>query len=88
MIIGVVNTHTEATLRLPVRAADGREQEIEAVLDTGFNGSLRMSGLCCAAAYWLLRSILLPGRRCRLPHLHPGPPPLRGREQAGALART
>jgi clan AA aspartic protease len=43
MIIGVVNTHTEAIIRLPVRAADGREQEMEAVLDTGFNGSLTLS---------------------------------------------
>jgi clan AA aspartic protease len=42
MIIGVVNAQTEATIRLPVRTADGREQEIEAVLDTGFNGSLTL----------------------------------------------
>ena len=42
MIIGVVNAHTEATIRLPVRDADGREQEIEAILDTGFNGSLTL----------------------------------------------
>ena len=42
MISGVVNAHAEATIRLPVRAADGREQEIEAVLDTGFNGSLTL----------------------------------------------
>jgi hypothetical protein len=34
MIIGVVNAHTEATIRLPVRAADGRAQEIEVILDT------------------------------------------------------
>jgi predicted aspartyl protease len=43
MIIGEVNAHTEATIRLPVRAADGRELEIEGVLDTGFNGSLTLS---------------------------------------------
>ena len=42
MIIGVVNAQTEATIRLPVRAANGREQEIEAILDTGFNGSLTL----------------------------------------------
>ena len=42
MIIGVVNAHTEATIRLPVRAADGREQEMEVILDTGFNGSLTL----------------------------------------------
>ena len=28
MIIGVVNAQTEATIRLPVRATDGREQEL------------------------------------------------------------
>jgi predicted aspartyl protease len=42
MITGVVNVHAEATIRLPVRDADGREQEIETVLDTGFNGSLTL----------------------------------------------
>ncbi len=42
MISGVVNAHAEATIRLPVQAANGREQEIEAVLDTGFNGSLTL----------------------------------------------
>ena len=42
MIIGVVNAHTEATVRLIVQAAGGREQEIEAILDTGFNGSLTL----------------------------------------------
>jgi predicted aspartyl protease len=42
MIIGVVNAQTEATIRLPVRASDGREREIEVILDTGFNGSLTL----------------------------------------------
>ena len=42
MIIRVVNVQTEATIRLPVRAADGREREIEVILDTGFNGSLTL----------------------------------------------
>jgi predicted aspartyl protease len=42
MIIGVVNAQTEATIRLPVRAADGREQEIELIIDTRFNGSLTL----------------------------------------------
>ena len=42
MIIGVVTALIEATIRLPVRAADGREQEMEAILDTGFNGSLTL----------------------------------------------
>ena len=36
MITGVVNAHHEATIRVPLQAADGRDQEIEAILDTGF----------------------------------------------------
>lgn len=42
MITGVVNAHREATVRLPLQAANGRDQEIEAILDTGFNGSLTL----------------------------------------------
>ena len=42
MITGMVTADAEATIRLLVRAADGREQEIEAVLDTGFSGSLTL----------------------------------------------
>ena len=42
MISGEVNAQAEAIIRLPVRPSDGREQEIEAVLDTGFNGSLTL----------------------------------------------
>jgi predicted aspartyl protease len=42
MIMGVVNAQTEATIRLPVQTADGREQEIEVILDTEFNGSLTL----------------------------------------------
>ena len=42
MIVGIVNSRTEAIIRLSVRATDGREQEIEAILDTGFNGSLTL----------------------------------------------
>ncbi|MGE3540492.1 MAG: hypothetical protein AB7N91_24010 [Candidatus Tectimicrobiota bacterium] len=42
MITGRVNADAEAIIRLPIRAADGREQEMEAVLDTGFNGSLTL----------------------------------------------
>ena len=42
MISGVVNAYAEAIILLPVQAPDGREQEIEAVLDTGFNGSMTL----------------------------------------------
>lgn len=40
MITGTVNARHEIVVRLPVRNAAGTEQEIETVLDTGFNGSL------------------------------------------------
>lgn len=42
MILGVISAHREATIRLPVRDADGQEQEIESILDTGFTGSLTL----------------------------------------------
>jgi len=42
MILGVVNIRREATIHLPVRDTTGREHEIEAILDTGFNGSLTL----------------------------------------------
>lgn len=61
MIIGVVNTHTEATIRLPVRAADGRELEMEGVLDTGFNGSLTLSPAVIGSLglRWRTRSLVM-----------------------------
>jgi hypothetical protein len=34
------NNRCESTIHLPVRDTTGREQEIEAILDTGFNGLL------------------------------------------------
>ncbi|MEO6194804.1 MAG: clan AA aspartic protease [Thermoanaerobaculia bacterium] len=37
-----MNTYREAVLRLPVRGLQGREQTVEAVLDTGFNGYLTL----------------------------------------------
>ena len=43
MISGAVNDNLEATIYLVVRGAGGREQEIEAVIDTGFNGFLTLS---------------------------------------------
>jgi len=49
MITGEVNVHHEATIRLPVRDADGREQAVEAILDTGFNGSLTLPPAVIAA---------------------------------------
>jgi hypothetical protein len=61
MITGVVNAQTEATIRLPVRAADGREQEIKAVLDTGFNGSLTLPPAVIAnlGLQWRTRGLVI-----------------------------
>ncbi len=41
MITGVVNAR-EARINLTVRGPDGQEESIEAVVDTGFNGSLSL----------------------------------------------
>jgi clan AA aspartic protease len=43
MIPGVVNGNLEAVVRLLVRGPGSQEQEIEAVIDTGFNGFLTLS---------------------------------------------
>jgi clan AA aspartic protease len=42
MITGTVNARHEVLVRLPVRNTAGQEQEVEAVLDTGFSGSLTL----------------------------------------------
>jgi clan AA aspartic protease len=42
MIIGVVTAVREAVIDLVVRGLDGREEEIQAVIDTGFDGSLTL----------------------------------------------
>jgi clan AA aspartic protease len=42
MITGVVTAYRQAVIRLTVRGPDGREQEIEAVIDTGFDGSVTL----------------------------------------------
>jgi clan AA aspartic protease len=42
MMTGIVNSNREATIRLVVRSAHGREHEIEAIIDTGFTGSLSL----------------------------------------------
>jgi clan AA aspartic protease len=61
MITGVVNAHREATIRLPLHAADGRDQEIEAILDTGFNGSLTLPPAVIAALGlpWRTRGLVI-----------------------------
>jgi predicted aspartyl protease len=42
MITGRVNVRHEIAIRIPVRKAGGQEQEIEAILDTGFTGALTL----------------------------------------------
>ena len=42
MIAGVVNAEIEATVRLVVVGPAGRQQEIEALIDTGFSGHLTL----------------------------------------------
>ncbi|HEX3130940.1 MAG TPA: clan AA aspartic protease [Thermoanaerobaculia bacterium] len=42
MISGRVNAFREAVVQIPVRSSDGREQTIEVVIDTGFNGHLTL----------------------------------------------
>ena len=42
MITGVVNERHEATIKLVVHHVNGQEQEVEAILDTGFSGSLTL----------------------------------------------
>ena len=42
MITGVVNADREAIIRLKIRGTNGQEQEIAAVIDTGFNGFLTL----------------------------------------------
>ena len=46
MIQGVVNAAYEAVVTLPLQGPEGRTQEIEAVVDTGYSGYLTLpSGL-------------------------------------------
>ncbi len=61
MITGVVNAHREATIRLPLQATNGRDQEIEAILDTGFNGSLTLPPAVIAALGlpWRTRGLVI-----------------------------
>jgi len=42
MVTGTVNARYEMMIKLPVRNSAGQQQEIEAVLDSGFTGSLTL----------------------------------------------
>jgi len=61
MITGVMNAHNKATIHLPVQGADGQLQGIEALLDTGFNGSLTLPPTVIAALGlpWRTRGLVI-----------------------------
>ena len=48
MIEGFVNANLEAVVTLPVRGTAGRAREVEAVIDTGFNGYLTLPPMLAA----------------------------------------
>ncbi|HEV8259501.1 MAG TPA: hypothetical protein VGQ19_01925 [Burkholderiales bacterium] len=49
MMTGTVNIHGEPILGVTVRAVDGSEIQLNAVVDTGFNGSLTLPAATIAA---------------------------------------
>lgn len=49
MIIGMVTAFRQATIRLTVRGLTGQEQEVGAVIDTGFDGALTLPAALIAA---------------------------------------
>jgi clan AA aspartic protease len=57
MMSGTVNADLEARLRLTVRDSGGKPQDVDAVIDTGFNGFLTLPpGLITALGVpWLCR---------------------------------
>ena len=56
MITGAVNVRHEATIRLAVHHVNGQEQEVEAILDTGFSGSLTLPPAIISALGLLWRT--------------------------------
>ena len=49
MMIGVINSQLEATLRLQVVGTNGQSLEVTAVIDTGYNGALSLPRSIVAA---------------------------------------
>jgi clan AA aspartic protease len=58
MIAGTVNSLYELIIRLSVRDSTGQEQEVDAVLDSGFTGSLTLppSRISSLGLTWRTRS--------------------------------
>ena len=42
MIVGAVNAYREALVPLKIFGSQGQEQEVEAIVDTGFTGTLAL----------------------------------------------
>ncbi len=49
MITGTVNANREMRVSFAVKAPDGEQREVEAILDTGFNGSLTLPSVLVEA---------------------------------------
>ena len=49
MIVGVMNSQREAIVRLVIVGPGGQERQIEAVLDTGYSGSLTLPSAVVSA---------------------------------------
>ena len=52
MITGVVTNDRQAVIHLTVRGPAGQEQEIEAIIDTGFDGWLSLPSSLVATVDW------------------------------------
>jgi predicted aspartyl protease len=69
MIAGMVNANREAAIRLLVRGPQGHQQEIEAIIDTGFTGFLTLLPILVTTLglAWLCRQpgILADGMELR-----------------------
>jgi len=48
MIVGIVNEYREAIIRLIIHGLNGKKHVIEAVIDTGFNGSISLPSVLIA----------------------------------------
>jgi clan AA aspartic protease len=56
MIRGTVNAQGEAVVRLRVRGSSGTEQDVDAVIDTGFTASLTLPAATVASLGLVLQS--------------------------------